>query len=114
MVEINVFYRDNHIYGYSITGHAEYGEPGKNIVCAGISALEDAMICTLQDFVVEYMEKKYIGGLRTIYVEKPSEKSDHILSVFIIGCERIQEAYPQCVSVKKRPKHDVGKSIGEL
>lgn len=101
MVEVNVFYRDGHIYGYSTAGHAEYGEPGKNIVCAGISALEDAMNCTLEHFGVEYKETNYVGGLRTVYVEKPSEKSDHILSVFIIGCERIQEAYPQCVSVKK-------------
>lgn len=101
MVELNVYRKSGHIVSYSTIGHANYGEHGKNIVCAGISALEDGMNCTLDHYGVEYKVNEYIGGMRTVHIEKPDDITDAILSVFMVGCKRIEEAYPQCIKIKE-------------
>lgn len=99
MVEVEISRENGHIRGYGTKGHADYGEPGKNIVCAGISALEDGMNCALIEYDVQYIEYETLGGERNVIIQNPTDITDSIISVFITGCKRIQEAYPQCIKV---------------
>jgi len=42
MIDISIRY-SGRCYSVAISGHAEYGEPGKDIVCAGVSAITYTM-----------------------------------------------------------------------
>lgn len=39
MIKIKVNYEDNFITGFKITGHANYDDYGKDIVCASVSSI---------------------------------------------------------------------------
>ena len=47
-----------------VEGHAEYAEPGKDIVCAGVSILTTALVRTLE-------EQQLRGRLKVEYKSEP-------------------------------------------
>ena len=78
-----------------IKGHSGYAENGKDIVCAGVSALFYAFL--------EYTKKR--GGLKNFKAEPgnaviafTNEGKDGLL-MFTEGVNRIAEAYPEFVGV---------------
>ena len=48
MVNITFFKHDNVLYGFSESGHAEYDDFGKDILCSAISAMTMLVINTLE------------------------------------------------------------------
>ena len=42
MIQITIFQNDkNECMGFQTSGHAEYSEPGQDIVCAAVSSTDD-------------------------------------------------------------------------
>ena len=48
--------------GFIITGHAGYAEPGKDIVCAAVSALVQAFIASVEELTQDKIEHDYRRG----------------------------------------------------
>lgn len=95
MIDINIV-RDKNgfIWEFTVKGHAEYDIPGKDIVCAAVSAIALTAIGAMDELigVKNYSQKK--GSLKcTIPLNVPENKKDIIriiLESMVIGFRQIE------------------------
>ena len=78
-----------------VQGHAEYAPIGKDIVCAGVSALIFGLVEYLQQTgnVSAFKESK-----GSIYVK--SKRADRAFDVTVCGLKNLERVYPKNVAVK--------------
>lgn len=98
MIDVFICKEKGRYSGFWISGHACYAEKGKDIVCAAVSALEDAVKCTLEKMNIE-MSEVWTAGQQKYYFTECCQYVDVVMNVFETGVRRIQEAYPQNVKV---------------
>jgi uncharacterized protein YsxB (DUF464 family) len=94
MVNVTV-YKD----GFMATGHADYNEYGKDIVCSAISAVVQTTLLGLQCFCKTYSNTK--SGDVDVYVQKPNQKSRLLLDTMVIGLKEIEKEHPMNINVKE-------------
>jgi uncharacterized protein YsxB (DUF464 family) len=87
--------------GVSIKGHARYAEPGKDIVCAGVSALVQTLIQSIEDLCTDTISYHLQPGSVEIKHGNLSAKAQLLMDSFFIGCYMIAERYPNHVEVTK-------------
>lgn len=94
MIEISV--TDSSV---SITGHAGYAEPGQDIVCAGISALGQTLLLSLEELTEDHYNA--IAGNGNLYIKFStlSDRAKTLKECFFIGCKAIAESYPDYVRI---------------
>lgn len=94
MVNVTI-YKD----GFMATGHAEYDEYGKDIVCSAISAITQTALLGLHAFckTISHLEP----GSIDVYIKKPNQKSNVILETMLLGLREIQKEHPLNLSVKE-------------
>lgn len=89
--------------GYTVEGHADWGEHGSDIVCAAVSAIAQTTLFGLQEVLGEgEVEVRIRGGdMRvTVSPEKASEEGPRaLLRALELGLRAIADRYPQSVSV---------------
>ena len=90
--------------GITIVGHAEYAESGKDIVCAGITALVEQLILSIDKLTpntpVYSMEPGYVN----VKVGSPTEETKLLIDCFFIGAENIADDFPDYVRVTRRER----------
>lgn len=94
MIEITR-YKD----GITINGHANYAKPGKDIVCAGVSALVQTMIQSVEELTADKIEYSMAPGMVSIKFWCLSDQTKVLIDAFFIGVKGIAEAHPENVSV---------------
>lgn len=100
---INIYiYKDKEVaYGFKVTGHSDYAEHGKDIVCSAVSALTQTMLMTLKNMYGH--ECKYI--MRNGYMEvnlrdvEGLKESQILFKSLELGIAAIQEQYPKYVEL---------------
>ena len=55
--------------GITIDGHAGYAEPGKDIVCAGVTALAENLIDSIESLTEDKIQYEVSPGRVDIYYE---------------------------------------------
>lgn len=60
--------------GFIITGHAGYAEPGKDIVCAAVSALTQAFIASIEELTQDKIKYDISVGNAVMRYENLSER----------------------------------------
>lgn len=97
MTSIEVTQSDN-ILRFSCTGHADFAEKGKDIVCAGISALCMALLGRITELQNEKQSeiKEYIvsDGCLILHFTQTGE-SEACLKAVMCGFEAIAHIYPE-------------------
>ncbi len=88
-----------------ISGHAEYADYGKDIVCAGVSALAETAVLGLENVV----------GIKPVVNKKPGcftlklpddmtaeefKKATIILETIFLGIQDIAESYPSNIQTE--------------
>ena len=100
---IDVFIRKSgeHYTEFQVQGHAGYAEYGKDIVCASVSALTITLENSLGVLSVTLIAtKQYVNEkMPRTYILEPSDKTDLLISMYKIGIEGVQEAYPDHVKL---------------
>ena len=93
MIEISVRSSDREL-DVIITGHADYADYGKDVVCAGVSTL----FYTLLNYSVLHCETDYrvSDGVCRLRAGRVPEE---IVTFFATGVQMIEEHYPDCVRV---------------
>ena len=76
-----------------VEGHAGYGEPGKDIVCAAVSVLAQNLIKSLDTFTNDLSGCSVEPGKVTLEYKSLSEQGKLLVDSFFIGICQIQEAY---------------------
>ncbi len=104
MVEITIYYENGQIQGFKASGHAGYAKRGKDIYCAGVSAVTGTALVGLQkhlslqpDYEVEngWLECKIPKGLTA----EEMSRAQIILSTMEAGLRNLQDTYPQYIKV---------------
>lgn len=101
MIDVYFCRSGNRYTGFYVTGHANYAERGKDIVCAAVSALTIALENSLVELSdVPIMRKRYIDKeYEKIFIPTPSDKTDLLFEQYRIGIQGIVEAYPKNVTL---------------
>ena len=82
-----------------ISGHAGYAEPGKDIVCAGVTALTQTLIQSIDDLTDGEIEYRISPGKVEVEYRNLSEKSKTLVDSFFIGVSMIADEFPEYVRV---------------
>ena len=83
-----------------ITGHAGYAEPGKDIVCAGVSTLVQNLIASLDMLAPGTLESTEVNpGYVEIKHRNLSGHAKMLVDSFFIGVKMVAEQYPDYVKV---------------
>jgi hypothetical protein len=84
---------------FELIGHAGFAEEGRDIVCAGVSALSIAAVNGLEHFLELAPQVRESSGhlvCRLLEVtEQELEKAQWILQTMLLGIEQIQTTYSQ-------------------
>lgn len=83
-----------------ISGHAGYAEAGKDIVCAGVTALTQTMIKSMADLTEDKIEYDTSPGRADIYYGNLSEAGKLLVDSFFIGICQIADEFPDYVRMK--------------
>jgi uncharacterized protein YsxB (DUF464 family) len=83
----------------TVKGHAGYAQAGKDIVCAGVSALTQTFIKSIEDLTVDSIQYEISPGRVDIKYGNLSEKAIIMKDSFIIGISLIADEYPDFVRV---------------
>lgn len=83
-----------------ISGHAGYAEPGKDIVCAGVTALTQTLIQSIENLTDDEIEYRISPGKVEVEYRNLSEKSKTLVDSFFIGICLIAEEFPEYVKVR--------------
>ena len=84
-----------------VIGHAEYAEKGKDIVCAGVSALTQAYILQMETDKCERIMMED-GVIDAICID--SKDNDVRLSYLKCGLDCIESQYPHYLRVEENKK----------
>jgi len=102
MIRVIVEYKNNSIKYLQVSGHAEFAEHGKDIVCAGVSSLLMSNVMYAQKHQFGVFEVAQEHGYVMINVEEPDARLNHLLEAVVEGITLMQEQYPEYIEIEKR------------
>lgn len=86
--------------GIKIHGHAGYAEAGKDIVCAGMTALTQTLIRSMQGLTMDEIEYEVSPGRADIHYGNLSEEGKLLVDSFFIGVCLIADEFPEYVRIE--------------
>lgn len=86
--------------GIEINGHAGYAEAGKDIVCAGVTALTQTLIRSIENLTSDKIEYEISPGKADIHFRNLSEEGKLLVDSFFIGVCQIADEFPEYVRVE--------------
>lgn len=98
MISVNVYRnKDKHIRGFKVSGHAEFDDYGRDIVCSAVSVLTINTVNAIQEFLPEELitvnTEEESGTIECYFDDEPGEKAVLLLNTFILGIRGIEEQY---------------------
>lgn len=108
MISVCMMTRSGRLCGFTSTGHADYDEKGKDIVCAAVSALTQTCVMGLTEIVecaadVQCSERDGIQCLVRPETEpSKGEQAELLLKTLHAGLVAIREAYPGTLKIRVR------------
>ena len=86
--------------GIEVRGHANYAETGKDIVCAGVTALIQTLIKSIGDLTEDKIEYEISPGRADIHYRDLSEAGKLLIDSFFIGVCAIADEFPDHVRIE--------------
>ena len=94
LIEVKI--RENEI---AIFGHAGYAEPGKDIVCAGVTALTETLVKSLEDLTEDVIEYEISPGWVDIQFGNLSGQGQLLVDSFFLGLCLIAADFPDHIKI---------------
>ena len=90
--------------GVAVSGHANYAEVGKDIVCAGVTALVQGLIRSMESLTRDQIQYditpgRAAPGRADIYYGNLSEEGKLLVDSFFIGVCQIADEFPDHVRI---------------
>lgn len=85
--------------GIAIEGHAGYAEVGKDIVCAGVTALTQTLIKSIEDLTSDKIRYDIMPGKADIYFRNLSEAGKLLVDSFFLGICQIVAEFSEYVKI---------------
>lgn len=89
-----------------IRGHANYAPHGQDIVCAGVTALTQTLVESLETLTDNEIKCDMSPGRVDIEIKDPDEDAQLLMDSFLVGVEMIADEFPEYVRVEIR--NDLG------
>lgn len=86
--------------GITVSGHAGYAETGKDIVCAGVTALTQTLIRSMENLTRDVIEYEISPGRADIHYGNLSEEGKILMDSFFIGVCLIANEFPGYVQIE--------------
>lgn len=101
MVKVDIQYKGKGITHLKIKGHADTAPLGKDLACAGVSAISIGGLNALEDSD-SYEITVDDGLVEVVLPEKISEHDQTVLETIILQLKTIQVSYPEAIVIKER------------
>ena len=85
--------------GITIYGHAGYAEAGKDIVCAGVTALTENLIDSIESLTKDKIQCEISPGRVDIHYKNLSEDGKLLVDSFFLGICGIEQDFPEHVKI---------------
>ena len=85
--------------GIEINGHANYAEVGKDIVCAGVTALTENLIDSIESLTEDTIQYNISPGRVDIQFKNLSEDGKLLVDSFFLGICGIEQDFPEHVKI---------------
>ncbi|MBP2256636.1 ribosomal-processing cysteine protease Prp [Virgibacillus alimentarius] len=109
MISITVFRKDHKITAFELSGHAESGPYGYDLVCAGVSAISFGTVNAIMQICEINLEINQEENGGYLYVAFPAsiddntkEKSQLLLEGMIISLQTIEREYHQFIKIENK------------
>ncbi len=107
MLEVEIKYHQGYIQSFSVAGHAGFSSEGKDIYCAGVSAVTQTAVLGLIEHMTEKPEYKIEKGWMNCELpaglgKEDREKAQVILSTMEKGLLSMEQAYAGYMKVLVR------------
>ncbi len=113
MIRITIYKdKNDYIKRYSVSGHANYDEYGRDIVCAAVSVLTQTgllsinKVAKIEENQISYSINQENGFLDVEILEDISleelKNAQIILMSLVVGLESIIDSYPEYVTLEYR------------
>lgn len=104
MIQVVVYQKESGITKISVSGHAYYNEPGKDLVCASVSSIMTGLLNSFVELGIQGYNYVLQDNPAFIEVEtkSPTERGNTILHVGLIQLRTIHEVYPQYIQINYR------------
>jgi hypothetical protein len=107
MVKVVILKKDGNINSFKVTGHADFGKHGKDIVCSAVSVLTQTTVIGLKKVAELQIEYKIFDGF--LYCKLPEEKTDlqnikstAILETMYEGLKNIKKNYTKHIEIVEK------------
>ncbi len=103
MIKVIIYKNNNSdTMGFKISGHAEYADPGEDIVCSAVSAVAITIFNSLTelcDDAFHFEANQKSGDMELAFDDIPTHDAGLIMQVFEIGILNISESYSDFISI---------------
>jgi len=105
MIHVEVLKNDSLITGFRVSGHAGFEEEGRDIVCAGVSAITQTALLGLEEFAPEgFRWRIEQDGYLECYLNEDMDETilynaQIILLTMLRGLEAIQDQYGDFIGI---------------
>ncbi len=84
-----------------IRGHANYAPHGQDIVCAGVTALTQTLVESLETLTGNEIKYDMSPGRVDIEIKDPDEDAQLLLDSFLVGVYMIADEFPEYIRVEE-------------
>lgn len=97
---------DDSIHGFEVKGHANYAEAGRDIVCAGVSAVTVGTVNSIEALTGVVMKSKMKNGFLSASLPedveaKAGERVQLLLSSMLIMLQSIEMSYGKYIQIQE-------------
>ena len=85
--------------GITIDGHSGYAEAGKDIVCAGVTALTENLINSIESLTEDIIQYEISPGRVDIHFKDLSEAGKLLVDSFFLGISGIAQDFSAHVKI---------------
>jgi len=85
--------------GITVSGHAGYAEAGKDIVCAGVTALVQGLVRSVESLTSDQIQYDITPGRADIYFKDLSEAGKLLVDSFFLGICLIADEFPEHINL---------------
>ena len=83
-----------------IRGHAGYAPRGQDIVCAGVTALTQTLVESIDGLTGNAIKYDMSPGRVDIEIKDPDEDAQLLMDSFFVGVEMIADEFPEYIRVE--------------
>ena len=101
MIQVNYHITDDRYDSLSVSGHADFGEYGRDLICAAVSSIIFGFMNAL-DETGEDLEISQEENEITIIDHSGSDRIQDYFSLVIVQLKTIEESYGQYITIERK------------